>query len=72
MNELEILKRRLFHKGLKKDDLFLRLCEIIQFCGGYENFMETPLAVINEINNYLNKMAEESQKAYNKSKIKRW
>ena len=66
MNKLEVLKKRLFHKGPRKDDIFFRLCEIVRFCGGYENFLETPLAVINEIHNYMNKIAEEEQKTQSK------
>lgn len=58
MNELDSLKKRLFQKKPKQDDIFARLSQIVGICGGWQNFLETPIPVIIELNKYCNLLDE--------------
>lgn len=49
---LSNLKQKLFHKGPKEEDQYGRMAEIVVLCGGYNNFLETPIPTINELGKF--------------------
>lgn len=69
MNELEKLKRKLFKQEPKEDDVFRRLCQVIEICGGYQNFLETPIPIILEIIKYLEYQEKTEAELYKSFKI---
>lgn len=71
MNGLEKLKKRLFKQSPKESDIFFRFCEIISLCGSYQNFLETPIPVIMELNKYLEELAKREAEMMKKLKIPR-
>lgn len=52
------IQDRIFGRKPKENDQIVRLCEIIEVLGGWQNFMETPIPVICE----MSKMIDEKEK----------
>jgi len=61
MTELEKLRNNLFNKGPKEIDVENRICEIIEMCGGWKKFCETPMPIIKGMNNLLEQRKKEQQ-----------
>jgi len=62
LNQVDQLKLKVFGKSPKEQDKIFRICEIINYLGGYNHFVETPIPIILEVNKLLDKMAEEQSK----------
>ena len=66
--ELDNIKGKIFGRLPKERDKIFRLCEIINYCGGYVTFLETPLPIILEINKMMDLIAEKQSKSIPKMK----
>jgi hypothetical protein len=69
--ELEKLKRRLLKQEPSEKDLVYTLCRVMKEVGGYEQLLNLSLPALHEIIDYLNYLAREEEKAYQKVKNKR-
>ena len=54
IEEIDKLKDRIFHKSGNQDDEFGRMCEVIYYLGGYQNFLEAPISLILEFGKFAN------------------
>jgi hypothetical protein len=64
---IDSIQNKVFNKGKNTEsDKFIRLCEIMEVCGGYSKFLETPCAVLMEIDLMINKRQEDQDKMLNK------
>jgi hypothetical protein len=66
MKGLNQLRQTLFKETPSDQDKIFRICEIINYCGGYLSFLETPLPIIFEISKYFDEANKHQEKVMGK------
>ena len=67
--KLENIRQRISGKKAKKNDIYNRICETINYCGGYKQFLDTPICILIQMSKVIDNIKDEQSKLLGGTKL---